>query len=274
MASDFIAWPREVGENGQLAYHYTTRAAGFEHVMPTKSLRLSSLAAMRDPLENKERAEHLLAPISWSGSDIERLRALERAAVRNTKILSLTVDRPLDPGVSEAHSWGYARPRMWEQYAENHAGVCLVFDRPHLHHRALKQLEAIDRTAWGEVIYSDFPLVGYPSARRLDATSLAVAGDGDTARGYRDHLKKNAEELFFRKVEDWASERELRYVLLDHDDHYVAVEFERLRAVILGERFPDWQLPGAAAACQEAGAPLLKMAWSTTPSLTALASAS
>jgi hypothetical protein len=133
---------------------------------------------MRDPLENKERAEHLFAPASWSDEDVEKLRALERDALANTKILSLTVDRPRDPGVSEAHAWGYARPRMWEQYAENHVGVCLVFDRDHIHQQALGHLQAINDTAWGEVIYSDLPLVGYPNARTLDATTLTVSGDG------------------------------------------------------------------------------------------------
>ena len=273
MTADSIAWPGKLGENGHLVYHYTTRGAAFEHILPTKSLRLSSLATMRDPLENKERAEALFAPISWPPADVEKLRALERDAIRNTKILSLTVDRPLDPGVSEPHAWGYARPRMWEQYSENHAGVCLVFDREHLHRCALQSLEPINRTAFGEVIYSDLPLAGYPNARSLNATSLTVAGDGDTARGYRDHLERNAEELFFRKVEDWSSERELRYLLLDDNGVAVAVPFERIRAVILGERFPSWQLPGAAAACSEVGAELLKMEWAGVPTLIAAAKA-
>ncbi len=222
---------------------------------------------MRDPLENKERAEHVLTPLAWPAADVEKLRRLERDAVANTKILSLTVDRVLEPGTSAPHAWGYARPRMWELYAEAHHGVCLVFDRDDLHREVLGRLEAINRTAWGEVIYSDLPLASYPHARTLDATALTLKGEGDTARGYRLHLQENAEELFFRKVEDWSTERELRYVLLDDDDSEVTVPYRRLRAVILGERFPSWQLPGAAALCEEAGAELLKVAWSGVPTL-------
>lgn len=269
MNEGFSSWSAPLGENGQLAYHYTSRAAAFEHILPARRLRLGSFAVMRDPLESKERAEHLFTPASWSAVAVEKLRALEREALVNTKILSLTVDRPEDPGVSRAHAWGYARPRMWEQYAENHRGVCLVFDRTDLHGWALGHLEAINPTASGEIIYSDLPLDGYPNARRLDATTLTDRGGGDTARGYRAHLLENAEELFFRKVEDWSSEREFRYVLLDDDDDEVTVPFERLRAVILGERFPAWQLPGAAALCETADALLLKMAWRGVPTLTA-----
>jgi hypothetical protein len=267
MTDIFLPTPSVLGENGQFVYHYTSRAAAFEHILQARSLRLGSLARMRDPLENKERAEHVLTPVGWPAADVEKLRQLERDALANTKILSLTVDRVLEPGSSVPHAWGYARPRMWEQYAETHHGVCLVFDRELLHRAVLGCLEAINRTAWGEVVYSDLPLTSYPHARTLDANALARKGDGDTARGYRVHLQENAEELFFRKVEDWSTERELRYVLLDEDSGEVTVPYGRLHAVILGERFPSWQLPGAAALCEEAGAVLLKVSWSGVPTL-------
>ena len=38
-----------------------------------------------------------------------------------------------------AFDCSWARPRMWEQYGDNHAGACLLFDRGRfeaiLHHR-------------------------------------------------------------------------------------------------------------------------------------------
>jgi hypothetical protein len=148
--------------------------------------------------------------------------------------------------------------------------MAFVFDpRAVFQRRVMAQLEMINRTAAGEVIYSDLPRPGDSAARRLNATSLTVAGDGDTARGHRAHLERHAEDLFFRKLEDWASEFELRYVLLDDDDSEVTVRFEGLREVILGERFPDWQLAGAQTAAPEPGALLLKMEWAGSPSLTA-----
>lgn len=259
--------PSALGVNGRFVYHYTSRAAAFEHILPAKSFRLGSLSSMRDPLDNKERAQNVFTPVSWPDADVDRLLQLEQDTLTNTKILSLTIDKPLEPGVSETHAWGYARPRMWEQYGENHRGVCLVFDRAALHAAIMPRLEAINLTTWGEVIYSDFPLDGFPNARKLDATTLMVSGGEDVARGYRAHLQENAPELFFRKVEDWATERELRYVLLDDDGSEVIVPYGKLHAVIVGERFPLWQHPGAAKLCHEAGAQILTIEWGGTPAL-------
>jgi hypothetical protein len=43
---------------------------------------------------------------------------------------------------------------------------------------------------------------------------------------------------------------------------YVYVGFrDALAAVIVGERFPDWQIPGAAEVCERAGVKLRLMHW-------------
>jgi hypothetical protein len=256
-----------LGENGQLLYHYTSRGAAFEHIVPSLSLRLSRLATMRDPIENKDWAEQLLIPLAWPEGDVDKLQSLVTDTLRTTKILSFTLDRPLKPGVSEAHAWGYARPRMWEQYAENHRGVCLVFDRGTVHERMLAQLGAVNDAFAGEVTYSDTPLAGHSAARSLDATRLQTEGDGDVESGLRAHLREHVDELFFRKLEDWKTEEEFRYVLLDCNDRDVVAPIAGLRAVIVGERLPAWQLAGAARVCVDAQVELLKMTWSAVPQL-------
>jgi hypothetical protein len=111
------------GEHRQFVYHYTTSDAGFAHIIPTATRRFSSMAAMRDPVENKDWLEGLLAPITWPDEDVERVIELVHATLETTKILSLTLDSPLRHGTSAEHPRGYARPRMWEQYAENHQGI-------------------------------------------------------------------------------------------------------------------------------------------------------
>jgi Protein of unknown function (DUF2971) len=259
--------PTPIAENGQLLHHYTSRDAAFGHIVPSSALRLSPLATMRDPVENKDWAEQLLAPIAWPETDVEKLERLAADTLRTTKILSFTLDRPLSPGVSAAHAWGYARPRMWEQYAENHQGVCLVFDRSALHGQIIAQLKARNDAFAGEVTYSDAPLAGHTAARSLDATRILVEGDGEVERGLRAHLLQHVDELFFRKLEDWRTEEEFRYVLLDSDDADIFVPIVGLRAVVVGERFPDWQLASAAKACEGAGIALLKMSWRTLPEL-------
>lgn len=51
-----------------------------------------------------------------------------------------------------------------------------------------------------------------------------------------------------RRTLDWASEHEYRFVVTAPDQEYVRVGFgDALKAVIVGERFPAWQRPGARA---------------------------
>ncbi|HEY2719676.1 MAG TPA: DUF2971 domain-containing protein [Solirubrobacteraceae bacterium] len=257
-----------LGENGQFIYHYTTRRAAFEHIVPSMSLRLSQLSRLRDPVENKDWTERLLIPAQWSPADVEKLERLAASTRQTTKVLSFTLDRRLVPGVSPDHAWGYSRPRMWEQYAENHRGVCLAFARAFLDIQVLAQLRAITDDAFaGEVTYSDTPLPGNTAARSLDATRLQVKGDGDIARGLRAHLRDHVTELFFRKLEDWKTEEEFRYVLLDDDGDEVIVPAAGLRAVIVGDRFPPWQLAGASMVCDSAGVKALKISWGAVPEL-------
>jgi hypothetical protein len=253
------------GEHGQFIYHYTDRDAGFAHIVPTRTLRFSRLSAMRDPVENKDWIQGLLAPITWPDADVQKVVDLVHSTLESTHILSLTLDSPLQPGASAQHARGYARPRMWEQYAENHKGICLVFDRARFHEALMHSLPAHPDTFAGEVAYADLPLQDHAKARALDVTSLAVEGDGDIEAGLRAHIGRHYPELLFRKLEDWRSEREYRYVLVDETVRDVTVEYRGLRAVIVGERFPSWQVAGAAAACREAGVVLRMMQWGAYP---------
>ena len=95
---------------------------------------------------------------------------------------------------------------------------------------------------------------------------LAMAGDGDIEAGLRKHLHSHARELFFRKLEDWITEREYRYVVLDTDPIELHIAYgHALRAVIVGEQFPEWQIPGAARACSVAEAELRQIQWGALP---------
>ena len=43
-----------IGIPGTLVAHYTSAATVFEHILPTRKLRLSAFALMSDPRENKD----------------------------------------------------------------------------------------------------------------------------------------------------------------------------------------------------------------------------
>jgi hypothetical protein len=253
------------GDHGQFAYHYTTSDAAFGHILPTGRLRLSSLARLRDPVENKDWVKQLWTGLSWPDEDVMQFDRLAKRPLSETKIVSFTLDATT-PGDSPEHARGYARPRMWEQYADNHSGVCLVFDRTRLTDLFMLHLARFREAISDEVVYSNTPRYGHEHARSLNAATLTQAGNGNIEDGLRKHVSIHAEELFFRKLEDWATEREYRFLVLDDAVRIVYAPYDdALRAVIVGERFPDWQIAAAARACSTAQVDLRKILWGAFP---------
>ncbi len=76
------------------------------------------------------------------------------------------------------------------------------------------------------------------------------------------HALENLEDLFFLKTLDWETEHEYRVLAMRDEPGYVFVDFaDTLVAVVVGDRFPGWQLPAAVAACREQGVELLRLQW-------------
>ncbi len=253
------------GDSGRFAYHYTTANAAFAQIMHKRELRLSRLSEMRDPVENKDWVQVLFESPLWSEDDARNFEALTRQVIYDTKILSMTVDSP-DEARRPEHARGYARPRMWEQYAENHQGVCLVFEHEDLRSQIEQEVARFRRAICGLVAYSDTPLAGHESARSLSIPVVAIDGHGDYKRGIEAHLDTHAQELFFRKLADWRTESEYRFVVVDSSSREIVINYgDTLRAVILGERFPAWQMPGAAEVCRRSGVDLRQIRWGPFP---------
>lgn len=77
-----------------------------------------------------------------------------------------------------------------------------------------------------------------------------------------EYIEKHHEALFFLKTDDWATEYEYRALLLSPSDEYAYVSYaDALAAVVVGEEFPAWQLPGAQAVCEDAHVELRQITW-------------
>lgn len=153
---------------------------------------------------------------------------------------------------------------MWEQYGDDHAGVCLVFDRQRL-------VDALDRSIGsqgsyhrGEVRYTRAGFSGSAGAR-LDFDEHPGESVEDAVRI---HLRRHLDCFFFLKTEEWASELEYRWVMEEAATRpdapapaFFADVGASLRSVVLGERFPRWRVFGAWQIAQAAGVELRQMEW-------------
>lgn len=263
------------GNPGDYYFHFTTTEAAFEFILPDRLLRLSPHSVLRDPLEYKEWTFGDFAGGYWKDivSDSRAVALLGEATDalnqlrKGIKVLALTVDPPDygDDSASQLFGRGYASARMWEHYADNHAGVCLAFKRDELD-RAIKQQlgqgfsppPGLDQTLFqGEVDYTTSGWAGAAGAR-----GLALSEETIDAQTIGRHFQNHVHEMLFLKTRDWATEYEYRYAAATPGEDYDYIDFgDSLAAAIVGERFPMWQASGAIELCEEADAEAKQLSW-------------
>jgi len=237
--------PRDVnleyfGES-KYVYHYTSAQRIFEHILPTGKILLNTIDRMNDPKEAGHWAFNEYHDLPKS-SVINMSRLLDRAKVVNriaklrSCVFCVTTDTDSYPGRRQTLFYrGFARPRMWAQYADNHTGVCLMFDREMLHQEIIRQLEEGDELFYSLVSYE--PWTGEDDRASYTVMASAMEGLG-IDEAVRQHVIAHKERLLYLKAPDWSSESEGRWLMVRKSDGPAIVSFgDSLQAIFLGSQF-------------------------------------
>jgi hypothetical protein len=221
-------------------FHYTKRATALEYTVPSMSLRMGPFANLNDPREAKD---WQVTPFSATGAPIAPglSEALTAGLQRHTKILCLSCDET--PVVNHAPLCrGWAHPRMWAQYVDNHEGVCFVIDRDAFATR-MQAYAHLGQALDGAVAYTnDQPAPGAdPFVLDIDSAPAPAA-----EVLLQHHVAAHGPGLFFTKLKDWADEHEYRWIIRGADSNPLLVDMTGcLLGVILGWRCPDPYLPAS-----------------------------
>lgn len=168
-------------------------------------------------------------------------------------LLCFAMDHPqvrdLEMNRSNAdYYYGYHRPRMWAQYADNHQGVCLVFNREKLIQCMEETLEPFGNLYHGQIDYFD----GTSTPQYLhgeiedDVTDLLVEHRFDELEQQMFQNNDRIQAYFFRKHSDWRDEAEYRFVFQNHKTDRQEFQIpciESLDKVILGYACPNLIFP-------------------------------
>jgi len=130
---------------------------------------------------------------------------------------------------------GFARPRMWAQYADNHSGLVLVFNKSKLERSILSQFSDV---FLGPIEYmNDINSLSRDNPFIIDFDKLSRIG---TDKYFKEHIVKHNKAIFFRKSKDWAQEREWRFVLQEKNpgDQFFEIGAS-LEGVALGWKMND-----------------------------------
>jgi hypothetical protein len=221
---------------------------------------------MRDPFENKALPLFLRysLPLDPDQLPLREAEDLLGAMRDRVKVVSFTMDASgYDTPQVEAFGRGYSRPRMWEQYADNHSGVCLAFGAPRVLDNFYSAVKRHGAAQCGPVTYTEAGFVVSPG-RVIDSQGLTI--DNAAAR-LTAHLTSHNRDFFFLKLLDWHSEFEYRMIVFAPTippSATIDVSFgDCLEAVIVGELFPDADLPEIVSAAATYGVPVQRMTWDT-----------
>lgn len=238
-----------------LLFHYTTKERAIENIFSSMTLRMGSMKATNDPRETEpwffgmsvENEE--VAPSGEEFMDVTR--KIDRLLKRSCLIACLTQDAP-DPRPElgdpdyyvrfDLGLQGYEHDRMWAQYAGNHTGLCLFFDREKL----VGKMEKHFRNRNGLLLHGPVDYVSQitpPNSPFHELSYDEIERIGVEAYT-RQHRERFARQLYFTKNPDWASEQEYRFVWLGEDEkeeseaEYVSIQ-DCVSAICVGTHFPE-----------------------------------
>lgn len=134
---------------------------------------------------------------------------------------------------------GFALPRMWAQYADNNAGVCLIINKACLEDQLRNRIEFFKCS---KVVYKGFFDVYKIDEAKLNELSKKiemVANGGLTLVNLMQKDKVFLQYNFFEKLNDWQNEHEYRYLALtDKPENMITVKnlFQFVEGIVIGEK--------------------------------------
>lgn len=210
----------------QYLYHYTKLGTALEYILETRTLRFSKLSDLNDPRESKA-----WIPVGTGPNDDATNRAYSNGNSifsemrKRSEVLCFSID-----DLSFPLGMGCFRPRMWAQYAENHKGICLMFEHKQLEQKVCDQLKAKATIFSKKIEYKDIP----------PKTSFSYESD----MKFPQYIEKYKDLCFFTKNTDWKQEQEFRYVLITNQlkgDWNTPESFffgDALKAIVCGADMP------------------------------------
>jgi hypothetical protein len=228
-------------DSDRLLYHYTKMSTAKEKILLQQSLKVGRYTCTNDPKESKDWEFNLSSNAAeglknYITGDLPQ--RFSKALKSRAKVACFCKDRaPLSGDHTRdfcLRGWGKAR--MWAQYAKNHSGLCLVFDKNLFHQQVVSQLPQNGRAYRGSVSYRDRYFV--PSFEEgdyfINVDQLGVVGFD---RYVEMHLRSFCRRLFFEKNVDWRDENEFRWIVFSDTEEDLFIQYaDSLVGVIFGDR--------------------------------------
>lgn len=228
--------------SSKYVYHYTTVDTALNYILKSNTLKVSRMTNTNDPKESKS---WLFEMGTNENANLDKYNMWDLSAELDdlikttTFLICFSKDQKLTGNhLNDLPRRGYGHSRMWAQYANNHSGVCLVFDNEKLgdaFHDSFKEfsyyaqnINYIDRYI-GERDDSSY-IVNIDYLEKLGLQEYALC-----------HADTYKDRLFFEKLKDWENENEYRWVLFGEKgmDEPLFPFKQALKGIVFGASCPD-----------------------------------
>lgn len=213
----------------QFLFHYTTYSSALK-ILCSQQLRLGPLAKMNDPLEFENCHNK---PFWCQGAPSEEeymvmFNLYENAVTEKEKAVRFVSFSMDDYSEHDIFSKGWARSRMWAQYADKHKGVCLIFDKVNL-------INAFRSNFKNDTCKTYYRKINYTN--NFESLSRAFS------RPCNSFLTEDKIDFLFQKCNDYRDEQEFRLLLINKrlNDSGETVSFsiaDSVCGIVIGVNFP------------------------------------
>lgn len=219
----------DVTDPEKYVYHYTKALTARDYILKDRTLLLSDYAETNDPKESKNWEFGL---ITFTEGDLSSYKNKKLSSwfshelKSRTRLACFASDRAPLAGnhMTDILNRGYAKPRMWAQYAANHTGVCLVFLKSQL----ITQAKLARDGGWlmsGNVLYKNRGILDKNERPEFMLNVDLYESLGPKAY-VRTHIQDNHRSLFFEKLEDWRDEHEWRLLTISETAKSITIPIQ------------------------------------------------
>lgn len=232
--------------------HFTKATTVMDCILKNKTLRFNNLRNVNDPRESKNWPFKIFCFYEQNSTKFnkELLEELHNYVMNHILISCFATLDNYDDWNEVNHDM-----RMWSQYAENHTGVCIIFNKNKLENAInqhlnddmnllQKEIDYIPHINLKKQILKNTDPFGHPFLNPECTDPYMINLERLLKLGIPSYMELHInyfyKELFFTKKECWRDEREYRYLIYTKENkEFVDIPIENcIDAIILGNDFP------------------------------------
>jgi len=149
---------------------------------------------------------------------------------------------------------------MWDQYAAQHKGVCLIFNFEKLKAAFHEQYKNHTYT-YESMRYIDRPLYDTQESPAfiINIDYLEKMGPKDYALA---HIVKHRNRMFFEKAKDWENESEFRFMIFEcKQEEYFLDYKDSLQGIVFGESCSEQDISRVVSLTESKAIQYQKLLW-------------